>query len=63
MKNYSRLRQFIGDFTRLIERAGNEEAAIFEHDRKLLKSLVVYSARSLPNFRDRPADVRATLTV
>jgi predicted metal-dependent enzyme (double-stranded beta helix superfamily) len=40
MKNYSRLRQFIGDFTRLIERAGNDEAAIFEHGGKLLKSLV-----------------------
>ena len=40
MKNYSRFRQFIGDFTRLIERAGNDEAAIFEHGGKLLKSLV-----------------------
>jgi predicted metal-dependent enzyme (double-stranded beta helix superfamily) len=40
MKNYSRFRQFIGDFTRLVERAGNDEAAIFEQGGSLLKSLV-----------------------
>jgi 3-mercaptopropionate dioxygenase len=55
MQNYSRFRQFIGDFTRLIERAGNDEAAIFEHGGKLLKSLV--------GTDDWLPDVRAALTV
>ena len=40
MKNHARFRQFIGDFTRLVERAGSDEAAIFEQGGKLLKSLV-----------------------
>lgn len=40
MKNNARFRQFIGDFTRLVERAGSDEAAIFEQGGKLLKSLV-----------------------
>lgn len=40
MKNYPRFRQFIGDFTRLIERCGHDEAAMFEHGGKLLAALV-----------------------
>jgi predicted metal-dependent enzyme (double-stranded beta helix superfamily) len=40
MKNHTRFRQFIGDFTRLIERSGNDEPAIFEHGGKLLAALV-----------------------
>ncbi len=40
MKNHTRFRQFIGDFTRLIERSGNDEPALFEHGGKLLATLV-----------------------
>ena len=40
MKNHTRFRQFIGDFTRLIERSGNDERAMFEHGGKLLAALV-----------------------
>ena len=40
MKNHMRFRQFVGDFTRLVERSGKDEAAIFEHGGKLLASLV-----------------------
>jgi predicted metal-dependent enzyme (double-stranded beta helix superfamily) len=40
MKNHLRFRQFIGDFTRLIERSGNDESAIFEHGGRLLAALV-----------------------
>ncbi len=40
MKNHTRFRQFIGDFTRVIERCGKDEAALFEHGGKLLASLV-----------------------
>jgi predicted metal-dependent enzyme (double-stranded beta helix superfamily) len=40
MKNVARFRQFIGDFTRLIERAGNDEPAIFKDGGKLLSALV-----------------------
>jgi len=40
MKNHARFRQFIGDFTRLIERAGDNEPAIFKEGGKLLAALV-----------------------
>ena len=40
MKNHTRFRQFISDFTRLIERSGNDEPAIFGHGGKLLAALV-----------------------
>lgn len=40
MKNHMRFRQFVGDFTRLVERSGSDEAAIFEHGGKLLAALV-----------------------
>jgi 3-mercaptopropionate dioxygenase len=57
MKNHTRLRQFIGDFTRLIDRSGNDEPATFEHGGKLLASLV----GSDDWLRGRSAEVRATL--
>ncbi|MEO7727779.1 MAG: cysteine dioxygenase, partial [Burkholderiales bacterium] len=40
MKNLTRFRQFIGDFTRLIEQSGSDEPAMFEHGGKLLAALV-----------------------
>ena len=40
MKNHMRFRQFVSDFTRLIERWGSDEAAMFEHGSKLLAALV-----------------------
>lgn len=40
MKNHARFRQFVGDFTRLVERSGNDEAAMFEHGGKLLSALI-----------------------
>ena len=40
MKNHARFRQFIGDFTRLVERAGGDEPALFERGGKLLTALV-----------------------
>ena len=40
MKNHARFRQFIVDFTRLAERSGNDEPAMFEHGGKLLAALV-----------------------
>ena len=36
MDNHARVRQFIGDFTRLIERHANDEPAIFDQGGKLL---------------------------
>jgi predicted metal-dependent enzyme (double-stranded beta helix superfamily) len=40
MKNNLRFRQFIGDFTRLIGRSGNDEAKIFKEGGSLLEALV-----------------------
>jgi 3-mercaptopropionate dioxygenase len=40
MKNHARFRHFIADFTRLVERAGNDEPAIFKDGGKLLAGLV-----------------------
>jgi predicted metal-dependent enzyme (double-stranded beta helix superfamily) len=40
MNNHARFRQFIGDFTRLVERSGNDEPEIFKHGGKLLAALV-----------------------
>ncbi len=40
MDNHARVRQFIGDFTRLIERHANDEPAIFDQGGKLLAALV-----------------------
>jgi len=42
MKNQSRFRQFIADFTRLVERSGQDEPAIFERGGKLLAALVAH---------------------
>ena len=40
MKNIARFRNFIADFTRLVERAGRDEPAIFKEGGKLLSALV-----------------------
>jgi len=40
MDNHARVRQFIGDFTHLIERHANDEPAIFDQGGKLLAALV-----------------------
>ena len=40
MKNHARFRQFIADFTRLIDAAGGNEPAIFDRGSKLLAGLV-----------------------
>lgn len=40
MKNYARFRQFIGDFTHLVERSGRDEPAIFAQGGKMLAALV-----------------------
>lgn len=40
MKNLARFRQFIADFTRLVERTTNDEPTIFKEGSQLLKSLV-----------------------
>jgi predicted metal-dependent enzyme (double-stranded beta helix superfamily) len=40
MQNHARFRQFIGDFTRLVERSGDNEAEIFKQGGKLLAALV-----------------------
>jgi hypothetical protein len=50
MKNSARFRQFIADFTRLVERSG-EEAIMFEHDGKLLKALLTTAQRLPPSCR------------
>lgn len=40
MKNYARFRQFIADFTRLVEHSGSDEPAILDRGGKLLAALV-----------------------
>jgi predicted metal-dependent enzyme (double-stranded beta helix superfamily) len=40
MKNYARFRQFIADFTRLLEASGSDEPAILDRGGKLLAALV-----------------------
>ncbi len=40
MKNHARFRQFIADFTRLVEQSGRDEAAILDRGGKLLAALV-----------------------
>jgi predicted metal-dependent enzyme (double-stranded beta helix superfamily) len=40
MKNYARFRQFIADFTRLIEQCGSDEAIMHERGGMLLSALV-----------------------
>ena len=51
MKNYARFRQFVADFTRLVEAAHDDEKTIFGRGSKLLAALV--QSASVPGLKKR----------
>ena len=56
MKNHARLKSFIQDFTRLIDKVGNDEQQIFLFGKSLLQSLITHDDWLLNEFSQADPD-------